>query len=652
MMQILELVLYGKNGKKRVLPFTPGKVNVIPGESKAGKSAVGDIIEYCLGGSACNIAVGVVRDSVAWYGLLLQFKTNRIFVARKNPDPGRQSTSFCYYEVGTDIVSPETVYFTPNTNTEGIEELLTKQIGISENIHMPEEDESRDPLEVNIRHALFCCFQSQDEVTARNHLFHRQSEGLPITNAIRDTMPYFLGAVDEDAVLLATERRVKDRELRMLTRQVTEAESITGAGSEKAIALLLEAEAVGLIQGTEDLDKSDFDVLYATLKSIKLVTRRVPSASMDRLTALQTQLREKENEIGELQDSIIEARAYLADASGYRGELAHQKVRLESIGLFEKLDFNTGKCPFCSGNLNPEPPEVVKLKESIRALDQSINRVEKERPQLRRFIDQQENRVDSIKDEIAVIKAEIDGTYVQMEDADRIRDLNDRRAKVFGRISYWLENVEMADDTAESKRRIKELEYRIAEIDAILSNDSVKDRVSSALSVIQNDMTTWARELDMEYSGSPYRLDMGKVTVVVDHGRPIPLKEMGSGANWLGSHLITMFGLHKYFINNNRPVPSFLFLDQPSQVYFPEGSTADKDMDVQAVTKVFSFIRERVAELDGKMQVIVVDHAKLDDDDFAAEIVEDWKYTGKKLVPDDWYTETESVPVNDDTDNG
>lgn len=651
-MQILELVLYGKNGKKRVLPFTPGKVNVIPGESKAGKSAVGDIIEYCLGGSACNIAVGVVRDSVAWYGLLLQFKTNRIFVARKNPDPGRQSTSFCYYEVGTDIVSPETVYFTPNTNTEGIEELLTKQIGISENIHMPEEDESRDPLEANIRHALFCCFQSQDEVTARNHLFHRQSEGLPITNAIRDTMPYFLGAVDEDAVLLATERRVKDRELRMLTRQVTEAESITGAGSEKAIALLLEAEAVGLIQGTEDLDKSDFDVLYATLKSIKLVTRRVPSASMDRLTALQTQLREKENEIGELQDSIIEARAYLADASGYRGELAHQKVRLESIGLFEKLDFNTGKCPFCSGNLNPEPPEVVKLKESIRALDQSINRVEKERPQLRRFIDQQENRVDSIKDEIAVIKAEIDGTYVQMEDADRIRDLNDRRAKVFGRISYWLENVEMADDTAESKRRIKELEYRIAEIDAILSNDSVKDRVSSALSVIQNDMTTWARELDMEYSGSPYRLDMGKVTVVVDHGRPIPLKEMGSGANWLGSHLITMFGLHKYFINNNRPVPGFLFLDQPSQVYFPEGSTADKDMDVQAVTKVFSFIRERVAELDGKMQVIVVDHAKLDDDDFAAEIVEDWKYTGKKLVPDDWYTETESVPVNDDTDNG
>ncbi len=647
-MQILELILYGKNGKKRTLPFKPGRVNIIPGESKAGKSAVGDIIEYCLGGNSCNIAVGVLRDSVAWYGLLLQCGLNRIFVARKNPDPGRQSTSFCYYEVGTDVESPETAEFTSNTNTDGIESLLTKQIGISENIHMPEENESREPLEANIRHALFCCFQSQDEVTARNHLFHRQSEGLPITNAIRDTMPYFLGAVNEDAVLLATERRTKDRELRVLTRQVAEAEAITGTGSEKAVALLIEAEAVGLIHGTDELDIASFDALYDALKGIQLITQRVPTGSMDRLSTLQTQLKEKENEVGELQESISEAHSYLADASSFSGELAHQKVRLESIGLFEKLDFNSGKCPLCSGDLNPEPPGVAKLKESIIALDRSINRVEKERPQLRRFIDQQEAKISGLKEEISVIKAEIEGTYSQLQDDERIRDLNDRRAKVFGRISYWLENVELADDITEAKKRIKRLEERIAEIDGILSNDSVKDRVSSALSVIQNDMTTWAKELEMEYAGSPYRLDMGKVTVVVDHGRPIPLKEMGSGSNWLGSHLITMFGLHKFFINNNRPVPRFLFLDQPSQVYFPEGSSADEDMDIQAVTKVFDFIRERVSELDGEMQVIVVDHAKLDSDEFKADVVEDWKNTGIKLVPTNWYEETESTLV----DNG
>ena len=51
------------------------------------------------------------------------------------------------------------------------------------------------------------------------------------------------------------------------------------------------------------------------------------------------------------------------------------------------------------------------------------------------------------------------------------------------------------------------------------------------------------------------------------------------------------------------------------------------------------------------MQVIVVDHAKLEDDDFTAETIEDWKYTGNKLVPSDWYEERALMPVDIDTAN-
>ena len=644
-MQIIEIVLYGKNGEKRVLPFKIGKVNIIPGRSKVGKSAVGDIIEYCMGGTSCNIAEGVVRENVSWYGLLLQFETNRVFIARKNPEPGQQTTSFCYYEVGNDIESPENLSFSSNTNVDGIEALLTRQIGIAENIHNPEADESREPLIANIRHALFYCFQSQDEVAARTSLFHRQSEGLPITNAIRDTLPYFLGAVDEEAISLSTERRTLDRELRVLKRQIAEAEALSGTGSESAVKLLLEAESVGLITETDSIDKTDYNVLYNALSSIQLVTSPVTGAAMDRLSELQTQLRNKEQALQNTLAGIIEAKTFLKDASGYSNEIEHQKTRLESIRLFEKLNFETGKCPLCSSILDPEPPSVTMLKASVVELDRSLNRVERERPQLRRYIDQQEAESNAIKDSISILKAEIDGVYSQIDDIARIRDLNDRRAKVFGRISYWLENVQITDSLTEQRTRVREIEERIAEIDAILSNDSIKDRVSSALSIIQNDMTAWAGDLEMEYVGSPYRIDLGKVTVVVDHQRPVPLREMGSASNWLGAHLITMFGLHKFFINNRRPVPGFLFLDQPSQVYFPEGSTKDEDMDIQAVTKVYSFIQSRVEELGGKMQVIVVDHAKLDTDDFREDIVEDWKAEEKYLIPKEWYTETENLVI-------
>ena len=635
-MQIKELVLYGKKGQKRTIAFNIGKVNIITGKSKSGKSAVGDIIEYCLGGSKCNIAEGVVRDNVSWYGLLLQFDANRIFIARKNPEVGQQSTSYCYYDAGADITSPERCDFESNTNVEGIEKLITIELGISENVHIPEDSESRLPLQANVRHALFYCFQSQDEIAARTSLFHRQAEEPFVSQSIKDTLPYFLGAVNEEAISLVTERRSKERQLKLLRRELNEKNSLTGTGSERAVGLLAEAVKVGLISSETGIDKSDFNALYSALSKVELVTTAITSDSLDQLSKLQTQLEEKQEEVRLINNSILEAQKYIGDATGYNDEIIHQKVRLESIGLFEKLDFDAGKCPLCSGQLNPEPPSISLMKESIIALDKAISRVEKERPKLRRYIDQQEQTADAIRGEISHIKASIDGVYEQWENAKKIKDLNARKAAVYGRISYWLDNVKPEPNSNDLEQKIKLIETRIDEIDSILSNDSIKDRTYSALSVIQTYMTDWAKSLAMEYTGHPYRIDISKATVVVDTNRPVVLREMGSASNWLGAHLISMFGLHKFFITNKRPVPNFIFLDQPSQVYFPEGTT-EEDMDIKAVEDIYNFIFERADDSNGKLQVIIVDHAKLETDVFKANTVEEWRDPDDNLIPVSWY---------------
>ena len=57
---------------------------------------------------------------------------------------------------------------------------------------------------------------------------------------------------------------------------------------------------------------------------------------------------------------------------------------------------------------------------------------------------------------------------------------------------------------------------------------------------------------------------------------PIPMSRMGSGENWVGYHLIGHLALHKWFALQKRPVPRFLFLDQPSQVYFPPEPAIDR----------------------------------------------------------------------------
>lgn len=640
-MQIRELVLYGYNGKVRHLPFALGQVNIITGRSKSGKSVVGDIIDYCLGGDSCNIADGVVRDNVAWYGLLLQFEHERVFVARKNPDKGQQTTGVCYIDIGEKIEAPDNCDFSSNTNVSGIEESLTRRIGISENLNTPPEGQSRLPLAANIRHALYYCFQGQDEIAAKNFLFHHQSDDF-ITQAIKDTIPYFLGAISEEALTLENERSILKRKLTLEKRKLEENRNLMGGGSERAISLIGEARQAGLIDASTQIDYKNYREMYSVLQTAMNWSPSMigSNSGMDRLTFLQSKLQEIRDEFDEIGISLDNARKFVGETAGYSGEAQHQKMRLESIGLFEQLTFNPGKCPLCSGTLEQPLPSVEMIKASIVNLDKSIANVTREQPKLRAFISDLEREREKKQEEIKALEAEIDGLYQQESERARLRDINARRGKVVGRISLWVESVENDTESEKQEQVVKRIEGRIKEIDDILDRDSVEERKQSALSRIQEDMTKWAKALQLEHSDNPYRLDLNKVTVVVDKPeRPVPLKQLGSGSNWVGVHLIAYFALQRFFVNANRPVPRFLFLDQPSQVYFPS-ELDEKQIDWNEVNKMYQFIIDRTIELNGKLQVIVVDHADLKEDSFRQFICENWWPIDKNLVPSDWYENT------------
>ena len=640
-MQIRELVLYGYNGKVRHLPFALGQVNIITGRSKSGKSVVGDIIDYCLGGDSCNIADGVVRDNVAWYGLLLQFEHERVFVARKNPDKGQQTTGVCYIDIGEKIEAPDNCDFSSNTNVSGIEESLTRRIGISENLNTPPEGQSRLPLAANIRHALYYCFQGQDEIAAKNFLFHHQSDDF-ITQAIKDTIPYFLGAISEEALTLENERSILKRKLTLEKRKLEENRYLMGGGSERAISLIGEARQAGLIDASTQIDYQNYREMYSVLQTAMNWSPSMigSNSGMDRLTFLQSKLQEIRDEFDEIGISLDNARKFVGETAGYSGEAQHQKMRLESIGLFEQLTFNPGKCPLCSGTLEQPLPSVEMIKASIVNLDKSIANVTREQPKLRAFISDLEREREKKQEEIKALEAEIDGLYQQESERARLRDINARRGKVVGRISLWVESVENDTESEKQEQVVKRIEGRIKEIDDILDRDSVEERKQSALSRIQEDMTKWAKALQLEHSDNPYRLDLNKVTVVVDKPeRPVPLKQLGSGSNWVGVHLIAYFALQRFFVNANRPVPRFLFLDQPSQVYFPS-ELDEKQIDWNEVNIMYQFIIDRTIELNGKLQVIVVDHADLKEDSFRQFICENWWPIDKNLVPSDWYENT------------
>lgn len=632
-MQILAIVLYGNNGKIRRLPFQKGKVNIITGRSKTGKSVIGDIIDYCFGGSSCNIAEGFVREHVAWYGLHLEHKGEFLFIARENPPSGQSSTNRCCYIVGAKEI-PENISESTPIDNEGLEKLLSAKLGISENLFKPPSNQSRNPLSANIRHTLYYCIQNQDEIASQKMLFHRQSEPF-MPQAIKDTLPYFLGIINENALALESERSQLTRESNIIIRSINEVEMLRGNGLHRATELLSEAKEVGLLPLDIQVNLSDYNsVREALTTACQWDSVEITIAGMDRISLLQSQLQLKKQDIDGLSIDIRNSEEFLGQVRGYGEEVEHQRSRLESIGLFEKLDFDPTHCPFCSETVTSPLPSAEDIRTAITRLSNKLSSVSRERPHLRKHIDGLVEKRQQLREQADAIEHEINAIYEENKEALYLKDLNARRARVVGRISLWLESVVISDKLDDKKAKLLEIQARIEEINVMLHADETEERKQSIINRISRLISDWAKELDLEHSEYPYRLDLNKLTVMVDRDRPVPLQQLGSGSNWLGCHLIVLFALHTYFRNNNRPVPSFLFLDQPSQVYFPP-ETNDINVDSQEIRAVYHFIFERVKDLHPNMQVIIVDHADINEKYFQEAVVEKW-WGDTKLVPIDW----------------
>src|SRR4051812_47836874 len=106
-MQIKSIVLYNKAGAIRLVNFNLGAMSVVTGASKTGKSALIEIVDYCLGRESCTIPMGVIRDTVSWFAILLQFPTSQLFIARQPPPDGAQYQSEIFVQAGTDIQVPK-----------------------------------------------------------------------------------------------------------------------------------------------------------------------------------------------------------------------------------------------------------------------------------------------------------------------------------------------------------------------------------------------------------------------------------------------------------------------------------------------------------------------------------------------------------------
>ena len=84
---IKSIIIFGKNGEKRIVPLEQG-VNIITGESKTGKSALVEIIDYCLCSTRCTVPKGKITEFSYLYTLVMLIGDSTYIIARYNWDNG------------------------------------------------------------------------------------------------------------------------------------------------------------------------------------------------------------------------------------------------------------------------------------------------------------------------------------------------------------------------------------------------------------------------------------------------------------------------------------------------------------------------------------------------------------------------------------
>lgn len=642
--QIKSLTLYGHGpGQVRTLKFEVGRLNIVTGDSRTGKTSIWAITDYCMGSEDYPVRAGVVRDYVAVFALQLVQGERQLFVAR--PSPGQKTTAasrlcLMFQELGSDPPAREELQFT--FTLDAARSALSDFCGIDRTVRIPGARGTL--LTPSIRHALFFCIQAQNEVANPDHLFHSQGqEWRP--QAIRDVLPYFLGAFDPEQAVQRARLRQLQIELRNAERTFAEREEAAPAPGQ-ARALVREAIEVALLpeQPVDGLSLEESIRLLNEAVRSTLETRKGAGADDDDpVASLNLEREQLRSRYQQARTRLANLRQSLVEGSNFVAQALEQRERLASLDLLRiSGNDSDNRCPVCGNEVISVNEVVSSIRADLQHLEANVTFVNDDTTQIQMMIAQQEEYLQSLRQSLARNRQELEALESGLRTSSKFRDDELRAAIVRGRISLYLDNAEKAQVAALVADTRPELRSRIEELEEVLGEDVRNDRISSTLSLINEKISAKARRLNLEHSSGPVRLDVRRLTVVADTaGGPVPLSEMGSGSNWLGYHLATLLSLHEWFAEHDHPVPRVLILDQPSQVYFPSDYESaelepEREADRVLLLHAYQVISETINNLQPGFQVIVMEHADLDDEVFRSSVVERWRQGQGNLVPQEW----------------
>lgn len=656
--QIRGIVLWPRNGnfEPRTLKFELGKVNIISGASRTGKSAVIPIIDYCLGSSTCSIPVNTIRKYCEWFGIVVATSQGEKLLARK--EPGAQRSTDEMFLLEAEKISKIPSRLTKNTNATAVKRLLDDLANLSNLDFSGGEEASGFDGRPAFRDLAAFTFQPQNVVANPDVLFFKTNT-YEHREKLRKIFPYVLGAVTPALMAKQFELNRTRQLLRRKEKELKDAQEVSARWLADLRSKFSEAQELGLIPRLEeDISRDQMielleEVITRTDLTLAVSTTTISDALRE-LNNLESEEREVSRELTTLRHRLEEMNRIRVGVQQYEAALSVQRSRLQLSSWLVSHATDESDCPMCGSHTDS-------AKRKLQGLCQRLEEVE------------MEAGADKDKEVPAAFDRELQRVTTDVGNAtERLRSVQIRKKALTGRskeaseqqfsakrTERFIGNLESSLDLhrklgsdSELVEEVRKLKETVLALEGELRGQDVEARKRRALRTINTNAGKLLPHLDIENPNDSISLETNDLTIkVLGSERDDYLSEIGSGSNWLSYHLAVLLSLHQFYLSQkNSPVPAFLVLDQPSQVYFPkhvvsrdvevEDDLKVHDEDVDAVRKAFEVMGSVVRGEKGKLQLIVLDHASSEVWGGIDGVVglPEWR-GGTKLVPMEWLSE-------------
>lgn len=635
---IYELGVIDKSGTVHSVKFQQG-LNVVTGKSSTGKSALIEIFDYCFGSSEYTVPVGVITESAALYYSYINVNGKDIVIGRL-PDNGK---AFFRREEGYNPAKINFEYFVAthfrplDDFKKIVRDLFLDIDDVDESLTAKEhrKNNAKSPTP-SIRSFASFMLQHQNLVANKHALFYRFDEKAKRDQAI-DHSKIFLGLVDQKFFHLSQEKEQLLIELGRVKREKEANSKLAEVQKQKIEPLLMQLySAMGFENPPVSLSEilrhpqDAKDRLNNIIKPENI--EPLSGASVQRHIALQQDLAAKTQQLRKLQRQ---------SASIQRNISEEERFVANGVGFDQNRTIRVGKsvCPFCHTEHEELQENARQLQDAVLKLSSNLKQAKPMRARFDSELVKLRHETTELSQDILKVKSQI----VELEKAEKQlaekKSLYELILQAKAKLEVLIDSINFTSDS-EVNLRHEKISSELKRIEQQLMAYNYKDGLLQADEIVNCYMKEISKNFEFEASYKPVNLHFSFETFDLYHlnpkGEKIFLRSMGSGANWLYCHVTLFLALHKYFasLGERCAIPSILFLDQPTQVYFPsfKMDTSDKfdkqlinqlehrdndsqktDDDINAVENLFSqlsaYCEESIREHGFSPQIIVTDHA-------------------------------------------